>query len=316
MEIRDYKKGDEGKILLLFELVFKRPMSLEQWQWRFENNPAGKHMIKLMWDGDTLAGHYAVSPVKMLVGENDVLTTLSMTTMTHPDYGRRGIFGDLANSLYAQLENEYGVAAIWGFPNNNSHYGFIKNLGWKDIAVVHTLSSNTKNIQPKLSENIHISPSFNDSHVSLLSEVSKNSPVKINRYLEYLDWRYIQKPSSTYYILEHNKNGSKDFIVFKYYKISEEPETWGIFIMEMAIKDLIILQEMMAHIIADSIDKNITSFNLWMNLQHEQHIQLEKIGFIPEGKQTYLGARADERKFPEFLDFRKWYYTMGDSDVY
>lgn len=316
MEIKNYQKGDEEKIIPLFELVFKRPMSLEQWQWRFKNNPAGKYMIKLMWDGDVLAGHYAVSPIKMLVNDKEILTTLSLTTMTHPDYGRRGIFGDLANALYNQLEQELGVGAIWGFPNNNSHYGFIKNLNWKDVAVIHTLTAPAKNMSATLSDNVKFVTEFNDSHVKLLADVSKNIPVRISRYLEYLDWRYLKKPSSKYYILEHEKDGVKDFVVFKLYKSSETPEIWDVFFMEIAVKDVSSLKIMMEHILAHFKDKTISSFNLWMSMWHPQHIQFEKLGFNPGGKQTYLGIRANEKNYPEVFDFRNWYYTMGDSDVY
>lgn len=316
MEIKNYQKGDEKKIISLFELVFKRPMSLEQWQWRFENNPAGKYMIKLMWDGDVLAGHYAVSPIKMMVGEREILTTLSLTTMTNPDYGRRGIFGDLANALYNQLEQELGVGAIWGFPNNNSHYGFIKNLNWKDVAVIHTLTASTKNMTAANSDSVQLVTSFDDSHVQLLAETNKDFPVRISRYLEYLDWRYLKKPSTVYYIMEYNHDGIKDFVVYKLYKSSDSPETWEVFFMEIAVKDSASLKIIMEHILDYYKDKNIASFNLWMSMWHKQHIQFEKLGFNPGGKQTYLGIRADEQKLPEVFDFRKWYYTMGDSDVY
>lgn len=113
MEIKNYQKGDEKKIISLFELVFKRPMSLEQWQWRFENNPAGKYMIKLMWDGDVLAGHYAVSPIKMMVVEREILTTLSLTTMTNPDYGEEE-FSAILQMLYTISLNRSLALELYG----------------------------------------------------------------------------------------------------------------------------------------------------------------------------------------------------------
>lgn len=316
MEIRDYKAGDENKIIPLFEMVFKRPMSLEQWRWRFEENPAGKYMIKLMWDGDTLAGHYAVSPVFMIYNGEKILTTLSLTTMTHPDYGRRGIFGDLANSLYNTLEQDLNVKAIWGFPNNNSHYGFIKNLGWKDVGVIHTLTLKANKLSPLLNENTHLVSDLNFSHAELLEHYGRKFPVSIDRNLEYLNWRYLKKPSSKYYFIEHNSDGVKSFIIFKFYKSNESPETWEINILEIAVADSTVLKFLLQHILAEFSDKNIVNISLWMSLFEPMHLQLEKMGFIPEGKQTYLGIRADEIKFPEVHDLRKWHYSMGDSDVY
>ena len=96
MEIQMYQAGDEFAIVDLFETVFQRPWSLEQWKWRFGNNPAGNHKIALMWDKKVLAGHYAVSPVNMYLNESPLKTALSLTTMTHPDYGGRGVFKALS----------------------------------------------------------------------------------------------------------------------------------------------------------------------------------------------------------------------------
>lgn len=47
------------------------------------------------------------------------------------------------------------------------------------------------------------------------------------------------------------------------------------------------------------------------------HHALEKMGFQPEGAVTYLGGLALQPEFGDTLyDFRNWYFTMGDSDVF
>jgi len=313
MEIRDYKKGDEIEILHLFEMVFKKPMSIEYWLWRFENNPAGKHFIKLMWDNDKLVGHYAVSPVMMQIEDSNFLTSLSMSTMTHPEYGGRGIFKDLASSIYDQLENEKGVVSIWGYPNGNSHYGFVKNLGWKDLAVVHTLGMTTERLTAKLSERIEIGLSFSNLHAQILSECSAPFSVKINRSVAYLKWRYIDNPSNKYTIFQFKD--SNEFIVTKLYKSPNISDTWEVFIMEFGIKDIAKIHELFEHIMA-YYNEPISRFCIWMSLWHTMHIQLEKIGFVPFGKQTFLGAKYDENSFNLLGNFRNWYYSFGDSDVY
>ncbi len=50
-----------------------------------------------MWDDSVLAGHYAVSPVKMKFEYEVKINALSMTTMNHPEFGVRGVFSDLAS---------------------------------------------------------------------------------------------------------------------------------------------------------------------------------------------------------------------------
>ncbi|MDN3676684.1 GNAT family N-acetyltransferase [Flavobacterium paronense] len=315
MEIRDYKKGDEIAILSLFEKVFKVPMSLPYWQWRFENNPAGQYFIKLMWDGDSLVGHYAVSPVYLLINNQKCLTTLSMTTMTHPDYAGRGIFKDLAVAFYDQLENEKGVVAIWGYPNSNSHYGFIKNLGWKDLSVVHSLSMPTTSLSPKSSPNVTLVHKFTDKHVKQLSEFSQSFAITIDRDLTYLNWRYVQNPSKAYRIFEYANDKNEGFVVVKIHPSAIVPDTWEIYILELGINDISIFAELFEQIIA-YYEKPISRINIWISLWDKRHIQLEKIGFAPFGKQTFLGARFEENTHALVGDFKNWYYSYGDSDVY
>lgn len=80
------------------------------------------------------------------------------------------------------------------------------------------------------SDSVQLVTSFDDSHVQLLAEANKDFPVRISRYLEYLDWRYLKKPSTVYYIMEYNHDGIKDFVVYKLYKSSDSPETWEYFL--------------------------------------------------------------------------------------
>ena len=67
MEIRPYQPGDEKEIAALFLNAFGKPMPQGFWQWRYQKNPfLSDVLIHMMWDGNTLAGHYAVSPVEMI----------------------------------------------------------------------------------------------------------------------------------------------------------------------------------------------------------------------------------------------------------
>lgn len=315
MEIRDFKTGDEKTILELFNLVFKKPMSEKYWYWRFQNNPAGRNMIKLMWEGDQLVGHYAVSPIFMKVNDHKVLTALSMSTMTHPDFGGRGIFKDLSLSLYDHLENNLDVKSIWGFPNGNSHYGFIKNLEWKDITVMHTLTMNTNKLFPILSSNITVKEDFESHHVSILDQTMLRFKVKVDRNLEYLKWRYTNNPSNKYTIFEYNREGVQQFLVTKLYPSQTKEGKQDIFIMEYGLTNHSLLPEFMQHL-KHTYDDNIENVAIWCNLHDEKHIQLEKMGFILQGKQTFLSARYCNLGNDDMSDYRNWYVSFGDSDVY
>ena len=93
LTIQPYAPGDEDAILDLFAATFGQVLDMASWRWRYQDNPYGGTLIELMWDGDTLAGQYAVSPINMSIGGQIVPCALSLDTMTHPEYGRRGICG-------------------------------------------------------------------------------------------------------------------------------------------------------------------------------------------------------------------------------
>ncbi|MBU1563997.1 MAG: GNAT family N-acetyltransferase [Proteobacteria bacterium] len=318
MQIQDFQIGDETKILDLFQSVYKKPMRSAYWQWRFGNNPAGKHMIKLMWHNETLVGHYAVSPVFMRIAGEKQLTALSVSTMTHPDYGGRGIFRMLAKSLYDTLESEKNIKVIWGFPNTNSHYGFIKHLGWGNVGIVHMLNLDVSGRKTAPQSKIFLMNSFSTESITLLQAMTEQFPVAIERELTYLNWRYIHHPTQQYAIFEHRDRTKnlKAVTVTKAFQSSAQPEMYEIFILELGmVEHYDELPDFLNDIVA-FYEKPVSKINIWMSLWDRRHIMLEKIGFLPTGRTAYLGARSSQENLPVLSDPRNWFLSMGDSDVY
>lgn len=316
MEIKDYQVGDEAVILQLFEQTFGKSMHEIYWRWRFMQNPVGKHYVKLMWDEDKLVGHYGVSPFEFIVDNKVLQACLSMTTMTHPDYNGKGIFKTLAEEMYNSVIEKYDVKCVMGFPNRNSHYGFIKNLGWKDLAVIHHLVSETTHIKPCVSPLITCTEIFDSSHENLLKQITGDFSATLNRSLSYLNWRYKENPFNKYYIFEYRDTDLSGFLVVKFYPLADG--SYGAFIVEngIPIENISLLSEFLTHIVAVS-DVKITSVHTWLPLFDQRHIYYEKNGFVLGGKQTFLGVRVfDESLNPVLTDFRNWYYSYGDSDIY
>ena len=313
MVVKSYKKGDEFKILELFELVFKQKLSIENWKWRFRDNPAGKHFIKLMWDNDLLVGHYAVSPTIMQVDGQDVLTALSLTTMTHPDYTGKRIFKTLSKSLYDELEQNHACKAIWGFPNNNSHYGFVKHLGWSNLALMHTLGLNAKKIKPKgLKFQAQEIQHFDEAHSKFIND-KINASVYVKRDETYLNWRFIDKPNTNYYCYEFNSEFDKAILIFKFYPIGND--IYDLNIVDSYMDNHENIQDYIAYII-DKTTKKVNRISLWKNLFDKNHLTLEKIGFTPVLPQTYITSRIQQSMPKSFLNFKNWHVSMSDSDVF
>lgn len=317
MEISNYKNGDEHKIIALFEEVFNQKFALESWYWRFKNNPAGNYKIKLMWDGDKLIGHYAVSPIVLESFGQLINTAHSLATMTHPEYTGKGIFKLLANELYNELSAE-GFQAVWGFPNNNSHYTFIKSLNWKNITSLHTLSIDVNSIKTNeefsqiIVKEYHV---FDDLDVVFIKNKTKDFHVKVDRNLAYLNWRYIDKPSVKYRKFNIFKNSELiGLVVTKIYPSNIEGY-YDLNIVESFLDDYSNFHSTISSILR-TYDLKFKRVTLWKNLFDVDHLNLERIGFTPALPITYIGLMGLPSLDVANFNTNNWYFSQGDSDIY
>lgn len=316
MEIRNYNKGDEHAILELFEIVFKQKLNLKNWLWRFRDNPAGKYLIKLMWDKEQLVGHYAVSPVMMKVNGESIVTALSLTTMTHPEYGGRGVFKKLSQALYDQLSREENCNVIWGFPNNNSHYGFIKYLGWKNLSIIHTLSLSANKINPKkIKFKAELIANFEASHVAFISnKISKFASIHLDISTKYLNWRYISKPNSNFSCFQFKNDNNNTIIIVKPYFLENQNKSI-LNIIDCFTDDYNTMHDYLIYI-KNYLDIQFDEITCWKNIHHPEHLEFEKQGFIASQPITYLSMRANGIYKDKLYDFREWDISMSYSDVY
>jgi hypothetical protein len=316
MEIRDFRVNDENHIKVLFELVFKQPYSIDLWKWRFEQNPAGQRKIKLMWEGEKLIGQYAVSPLKMKIEGTTLNTSLSLGTMTHPDFEGKGVFKSLAKSLYQQLEEE-NYAGVWGFPNNNSHGAFIHSLNWKNLGIQHSLSIPASKLKTeKIIQDFTLFEvkRFSNEHSDFIKR-SRNLDltVYVAKDCDYLNWRFVDKPNVTYHRYFGNFGGVDFLIVCKVFFDTQSKKRF-LNLLEVYIDDYSILHTILLNIISH-IGEAIDFVNVWKSVFDSQHLKFERFGFTLSVPQTYVGIIPFISN-SNLLDFRRWNLCMGDSDVF
>lgn len=267
-----------------------------------------------MWDGDTLAGHYAVFPVEMEINNNVSLTALSMTTMTNPEYAGKGIFKNLANDLYSNISNE-NVDFVWGFPNLNSHYGFNKNLSWKDIGTIPTLRLNEKRFSVTNPEPYTIFNEFTQAHADKI-RINNTGEIFVNKTLNYLKWRYSDNPVNKYFIIGIENQSDINFAVIKLFNSFEIPGRQEIDILEHGYNpdsSKRIISSILNF--ASDLKADICAINTWIPIQDPRHIQLEKLNFTFDNPITIIGYRQlNAKSFSSCLS--DWSLTMGDSDIY
>jgi len=312
---RAYQPGDEQWIRELFRHSYGgRELPDGYWEWRFRDGPAGAGLIELSWDGDVLAAHYAVTPVAMRIEGENWLTGLSGTTMTHPAYRGRGLFPVLARTTYSRMAAA-GMALVWAFPNTPSHRGFVRDLDWVDIYEVPmfrlslTLGAPAVTVPDQVGEFATVDERFD----RLWARVRDTYAIIAQRDGRQLQWRYLANPAEQYRLIAYTERGeASGYAVFKRYH------------SELQVIDLLIGHDaaevgegLMTYVIREAYRQSAASVCLWLNVAHPLHRALEKLGFRPEGPVTYLAGLALQPQFGASLyDFRRWYFTMGDSDVF
>ncbi len=312
LTFRPYEEGNETAILALFEASFGRPMDPSFWTWRFMDNPLGGPWIELAWDGDRLAGHYAISPQELVHGESRLLTALSMTTMTHPDYRGQDLFGRLADRLYERLEKA-GFACVWGFPNRFSHRLFNNRLQWRDIGEIPTLTLTLKEARIETPDSAFRQVPCEDAlpDLDLIAKNEGNGCLRLGRASGFYDWRVRHAHGTPYRAFTlmqgHEKAG---FVVIK-------PYGAGSFdIPDFVARDEHAARALIALVIALAQQEKKQRLQVWLSLFHPFRGVLERAGFMADAPVTMLGARWFESPAYDPYDMRLWRLPMIASDVF
>lgn len=310
---RSFSAGEETAILRLFRECYSSELAREFWLWRFANAPAGQGIIELAWDGDQPSGHYAATPVALSLSGTERGSALSGTTMTHPDYRGLGLFPALAKRAYDRMRDA-GMVAVWGFPNVNSHRGFIQDLGWIDLAEIPTfrLANESATRVPKCEAQVIDVAAADVRWDSLWASVAGRFAVATQRSSAYLNWRFFRNPSERYTMTAVESSGAIDgYAVFKQYR------------SEYQIVDVLARQpEIAVQLVLDVVDRarraQMQAVALWMNFANELHRRLERFGFVNDTPITYFGILPldGSSEVSAMRDARNWYYVMGDSDVF
>ncbi|MGL5152402.1 MAG: GNAT family N-acetyltransferase [Clostridium sp.] len=272
----------------LFNICFQRSVSKEYLIWRYLSNSSDDFLMNVALDEGEIVANYSLSPTNLIINEKEEKFALSMTTMTNPKYGGRGIFKRLAVQLYEEVE-KLGYFGVYGFPNKNSHGIFIRDLGWKDVYEIPTLSLNLKNLREgRIVEDNRI--------------VTRGA-----RFIKSKIWRYDSNPVNKYeYYNLFNIFGE---ITYKIYNNNE------IDIIEIDYKTINDGERLLLEFCKVMKKRNIIKINMWYSIYNPLHGFIEKIGFENTEPITYFSIKLFKRDCG-LEDYRKWEIQMGDSDVY
>ncbi len=323
--IRPYRQGDEDRILELFRRVFGVERSLAQWRWRFEENPAGRCLRLAETPSGELVGQYAGLPVRVAWGDKTLVFTQIIDVMVDPRFRlglkRPGLFSALANRFIADYGGLGKVSGGYGFPTPEAlrigqrvagyiplHpvVGLVLPLGRDDA------SRPTSAGGPLLVEEIS---RFGDEADTLWESVRPELLAATVRDARYLNWRYADCPDVRYRMLLafHRVTGAAAGIAVL--RLGVRGQEVG------AVVDWLVSGEDAAAVLLArceglASEGGMERLEAWFPPSSRFGRWFQDAGFRPEAtiyQFVVLPTSPDV-----CLDWGKdrWYYTMGDSDIY
>ena len=151
-------------------------------------------------NGEPVAFHGAI-PVKMEYNSNYEIAAQYGDAMTLPKHTGKGLFTKLGKLTDEQLK-EVNITFVWGFPNQNSEYGYLNKLDWQYVDRMQGFKIKTAKLTlEKAARKLHLTNQLFDLHVIKVFKKYKTSakikgsvynqgiPVSTYRNIDYYNYK-------------------------------------------------------------------------------------------------------------------------------
>jgi hypothetical protein len=197
---RLYQDGDEEKITELLSEVFETAYTIQEWIWKYKNNPSSKdNVICLAFTNDhELIGHFA--------GQAHFLNILGKTKKVincvdgaiKPSYQKSDIF-PAVNALFRQvLSNSSTIKTSLTVPGDES-FPYILRLGTNLFLMKRYILETKELVTIDPSNFKHTHTDFVDPRINKLwQSVAEKEILSFKRDQKYLQWRFADHPKFKY----------------------------------------------------------------------------------------------------------------------
>jgi hypothetical protein len=232
---------------------------------------------------------------------------------------REGLFLTLARTFFDYWAREDRDAIVYGFPNPQAF-----RIGTRliDYRPVHCpVPKLVRPITPGLPANMSA------VHIEVVNELTP----EIDRFYEslrgtlvfstwrdagYLNWRYARCPHVKYQILLA-RDAHRDLTGLLVYRLGWINKPFVPLVDLLARDgDQDTLVALLAHARRHGSEAGAQDLEAWMPRGFAHHQTLQRLGFTETQSQFNLCIRIFTRHLTVPFAIDRWYYTMGDSDIY
>jgi len=345
LEFRRLRQGDEQGLSRVVSEVFNVNNDPAYWDWKYFQNPAGEHMVTVAVANGKIVGIQGYVPGKLKCGSKIFLSAQNTDMAVLPEYRSGGTFLKMHSKAMEYGPRKRG-ALCYGFPNKTA-YRLVSCLEYAGVCPIFNL---TKVLNPmpyvqrkvglrlltdlfgSIGKRVIVSMNrkklllpqgfrmvevtrFDSRFDEFWYEEAENYPIAVVRDSQYLNWRYIDCPTSYKIFCVEKDSFIEGFVVLnclqdkeiKRGKIVDILVKWG----QESVASLLLTQSV-NYFIREEADV----ITCWMLEVWPIFDVLRKRGFVRREAPHYFCVNSYVPDFPKeyFVDPSRWYITMGDSD--
>ena len=324
--IRPYRSGDETAILNLFQRVFGVKRSLEHWRWKFLDNPAGFYVRVAETPSGELIGHYGTLPVLMKWGDRNLILTQIVDVMVDArvrlGLKRPGLFAMLSECSIASIGSPGRASGGYGFPTPEHLRIGQRVSGYVSLHPVQALVKDLndgagKRVQRTWLVTVEEVTRFGAETDRLWQRCRQALSVAIIRDARYMNWRYVDCSDVTYRLLVASRrlSGSLEGVAVLRLGWGDQPVAcladWLVPDGEAGVAKVLLDHcERVAH------DAGMTQLQTWFPPYAWPYRLLVDHGYRPTPTIYHFIALSTSPEVSIEWAKERWYYTMGDSDIY
>jgi SAM-dependent methyltransferase len=330
--IRSYRENDEASILPMFREIFQNSRTLEHWNWKYRDNPFGRHhIVEAFSENGELAAHFAGYPIPFYRADmrSDIPSVQGGDTMTHPAFrssgrGPTSLLSRTAAVFYDRFCNGV-VPFIYGFNTGTIRkfgerflqYEYLPEAPYHVRDVIagreHWIEAISRRLKGVTVRSIHtVGPEFD----AFFDRAAGHYGLLVKRNSRYLRWRYLDCPDRIHRMAAVFRRGK--MTGWGVFSVRENTLIWGDALCDPEyIEDMAVLLDDVVNAVCEQ--SPVSRIAAWFSPMPVWWTDwLKEQGFVIIEEPNHL-APCFKRFSDDFTidTFGKHlYYTMGDSDLF
>lgn len=308
---RMYREGDEYGIVKLFNRVFERQMTIEEWQWKYkgQGNP---RVFSAVFEDSTagIVGHYGGVPLKMLLDGEEIKGVTPVDTMIDPKFRS---FVRLKNLFYfweRELVND-SIKVMYGFsPERVIKLAIERIKIYERVGPVFearkgvTIHNNPVRYLYKLSP-----LAFDDRRIDdFWAEVKDQFRLAIIRDSAFFAWRYGKCPLFSYEMWGLTPRWSSALVGIA---VIKKENTENLTVMDvLARRDRLV--DLFSKLENLAITTGRKTISVWLPHHYDDLLKNKGFSLVDSGATIPASTHPLTLKRDEIWE--KLFYTMGDTD--